>query len=118
MRDSPDTPGALVAAKPDGDIERESPIEMSLTPTLLTAALAGIFSGVMWRLIWPLSTMWLMLGTIVLVVLPAHAFVMGFKRRQSAGSGAMDLALLARVGAWVACAAGASFLVSVFRAAA
>lgn len=85
-------------------------------PTLVTAALAGIFSGVMWPLIWPLSTMWLMLGTMVLVVLPAHAFVVGFGRPQGIGPGAFDSALLARVGAWVACAASASFLVSAFGA--
>ena len=28
---------------------------MSVTPTPLTAALAGIFSGLTWPLIWPLS---------------------------------------------------------------
>ena len=83
-------------------------------PTLVTAALAGVFSGVIWPLIWPLSTLWLMLGTAVLVVLPAHAFVVGFKRPQGIGTGTLDSALLARVGAWVACAACASFLVSSF----
>ena len=83
-------------------------------PTLVTAALAGVFSGVVWPLIWPLSTLWLMLGTMLLVVLPAHAFVVGFKRPQGIGRGTLDSALLIRVGVWVACAAGASFLVSSF----
>jgi hypothetical protein len=85
-------------------------------PTLVTAALAGVFSGALWPSIAPLSTMWLMLGTVLLVVLPAHAFVVGFKRPQGIGPGTLDSALLARVGAWVACAASASFLVSVFGA--
>jgi hypothetical protein len=85
-------------------------------PTLVTAALAGVFSGVVWPLIWPLSTLWLMLGTMVLVVLPAHAFVVGFKRPPAIGPGTLDPALLIRVGAWVACAVGASFLVSLFGA--
>ena len=84
------------------------------SPTLVTAALTGIFSGAAWPLIWPLSTLWLMAGTMVLVVLPAHAFVVGFKRPQGVVPGSLDSALLARVGAWVACAASASFLVSVF----
>jgi hypothetical protein len=88
---------------------------MRLAPTRVTAALAGIFSGVMWPLIWPLSSLWLMLGTAVLVVLPAHAFVVGFKRQQRIRPGAIDAALLSRVGAWIACAAIASFLVSGWR---
>jgi hypothetical protein len=88
---------------------------MNLTPTPVTAALAGIFSGLTWPLIWPLSTLWLMLGTIVLVALPAHAFVTGFKRRQIVDTGAMDFALLVRVGTWLACAASAAVLVSMMR---
>jgi hypothetical protein len=85
---------------------------MSLAPTLVTAALAGVFSGVMWPLIWPLSSLWLMLGTVVLVVLPAHAFVVGFRRQQGVRPGAIDAALLRRLAAWIACAAIASLVVS------
>jgi len=95
---------------------------MNLVPTPVTAALAGIFSGLTWPLIWPLlrggatvSSLWLMLGTIVLVALPAHAFVVGFKRNQMAGAGAVDSALLVRVGAWLACATGSAVLVSMVR---
>ena len=91
---------------------------MSSAPTLVTAALAGVFSGVMWPLIWPLSSLWLMLGTVVLVVVPAHAFVVGFKRQQGVRPGAIDAALLTRVGAWIGCAAIASLLVSGWHVAA
>ncbi|HEX7441616.1 MAG TPA: hypothetical protein VF319_16135 [Caldimonas sp.] len=95
---------------------------MSPTPTPVTAGLAGIFSGLTWPLIWPffngtaaLGTVWLMLATIVLVALPAHAFVLGFKRKQIVRADAIDSALLVRIGAWLACAAATAFLVSGFR---
>jgi len=97
---------------------------MSLTPTPFTAALSGVFSGLTWPLIWPffqgpaaLGSLWLMLGTVVLVALPAHAFVLGFKRRQMVGAEMTDSALLVRVGAWLACAAIAAVLVSMIRGA-
>ena len=97
---------------------------MSLAPTPVTAALAGIFSSLTWPLIWPLlhggtpaGSLWLMLGTVVLVALPAHAFVLGFSRSRSrmVGAESMDSALLVRVGTWLACAAGTAVLVSVYR---
>ena len=95
---------------------------MSLTPTPVTAALSGMFSGFTWPLIWPffqgpaaLGSLWLMLGTVVLVALPAHAFVLGFKRRQLVAGELVESALLVRVGVWLACAAGAAVLVSIYR---
>lgn len=95
---------------------------MNLTPTPLTAALSGMFAGLTWPLIWPLvqgegaaDSLWLMLATVVLVALPAHVFVLGFKRKQVVGAGVMDSALLIRVGTWLACAACSAVLVS-FRA--
>jgi hypothetical protein len=82
---------------------------MRLAPTPVTAALAGIFSGLTWPFLWPLfsgtgasATVGLVVATIVLVALPAHAFVLGFHRGQSASPGALDVAMLARVGAWLA----------------
>lgn len=58
---------------------------MKITPTLLTAALAGCLSAFSWPLLWPLFTdpgatgsMWPILGMLALVALPAHAFVFGF----------------------------------------
>ena len=95
---------------------------MNFAPTAVTAALAGIFSGLTWPLIWPLlqggaavGSLWLMLGTVVLVALPAHAFVLGFKRSQGVGAEAVDSALLVRVGTWLACAASTAVLVSMYR---
>ena len=100
----------------------ESVAAMNLEPTPVTAALAGIFSGFTWPLIWPffqgaaaMGSLWLMLGTIVLVALPAHAFVLGFKRRKVVSGEVMESALLVRVGVWLACAASAAVLVSIYR---
>jgi hypothetical protein len=95
---------------------------MSLTPTPVTAALAGMFSGITWPLIWPyfngpaaLGTVWLMLATIALVALPAHAFVLGFSRRQVAGGAAIDAALAIRIGTWLGCAALTAVAMSALR---
>ena len=82
---------------------------VSVTPTPVTAALAGIFSGVSWPLIWPFvsgtdasATLWLVAATIVLVALPAHAFVLGFGRQQATGARTVDTALLTRIASWLA----------------
>jgi len=95
---------------------------MSVTPTRVTAALAGIFSGLAWPMILPLvtgteasATLWLVLATIVLVALPAHAFVLGFQRSETPGSRGVDVALLARIGAWLAAGVATALLVAAFR---
>ena len=95
---------------------------MSVTPTRVTAALAGIFSGLAWPMIWPLvtgteasATLWLVIATIVLVALPAHAFVLGFQRSETPGSRGVDVALLARIGAWLAAGVATALLVAAFR---
>ena len=81
---------------------------MSFSPTPVTAALAGVFSGLTWPILWPLlrdpesSTLWLMLGTIVLIALPAHALVLGFQPRPGPRAGAMNRGLMVRIGAWLA----------------
>ena len=95
---------------------------MRVTPTPVTAALAGIFSGLTWPWLWPFfkgteasATLGLILATIALVALPAHAFVLGFDRRQTASAGAFDSALLVRVGAWFAGAVVAALVIAAFR---
>jgi hypothetical protein len=85
---------------------------MTLTPSPLTAALAGAFSAIAWPMLWtathdPASmfSLWLVIGTVLVVALPAHAFVMGFSRPVSgAGGRAVDIGLLVRVLAWVVAA--------------
>jgi len=95
---------------------------MSVTPTPATAALAGIFSGLTWPVIWPLvtgtdasATLWLVLATIVLVALPAHAFVLGFQRQATPGTRSLDVALLTPIGTWLAGGVVTALLVAAFR---
>ena len=95
---------------------------MSVTPTPVTAALAGTFSGLTWPVIWPLvtgteasATLWLVLATIVLVALPAHAFVLGFQRSETPGARSLDVALLTRIGTWLAGGVATALLVAAFR---
>ena len=95
---------------------------MSSAPTRVSAALAGIFSGLSWPLVWPFvsgsdsaATLWLVLATILLVALPAHAFVLGFQRSQGAGARAVDVALLARIGSWLAAGVLTALLVAAVR---
>ena len=98
---------------------------MSVTPTPVTAALAGIFSGLTWPAVWPFvtgteasATLWLVLATIGLVAVPAHAFVLGFQRAEAAGARSLDVALLARIGAWLAAGVVTALLVAAVRASA
>ena len=95
---------------------------MSVTPTPATAALAGIFSGLTWPLIWPFvsgpdatATLWLVLATLGLVALPAHALVLGFQRQQGSGARSVDVALLTRIGSWLAGGVLTALLASAFR---
>jgi len=95
---------------------------VSSAPTRVSAALAGIFSGLSWPLVWPFvsgsdsaATLWLVLATIVLVALPAHAFVLGFQRGATPGARGLDVGLLKRIGAWLAGGVGAALLVAAYR---
>lgn len=96
---------------------------MKITPTALTAALAGCLSAFSWPWLWPLFTdpgssgsMWMVLGMLVFVALPAHAFVFGFGGSPTQHGRSVDVGLLKRIGAWLSAAiltAGAMSLVGV-----
>ena len=74
-------------------------------------------------MIWPLvtgteasATLWLVLATIVLVALPAHAFVLGFQSKRDTGRARrLDVALLTRIGTWLAGGVATALLVAAFR---
>ena len=107
-----------------GDASSTPHLAMNVAPTPVTAALAGVFSGLTWPVVWTLvpaaqasATVWLVLATIVLVALPAHAFVLGFQRNPAADSRMLDTALLTRIGAWLAGAVLAALSVAAWRAA-
>ncbi len=84
---------------------------MKLVATPVTAALAGAFSAVALPMLWSRFggsgaglDVGLVAGTLLLVALPAHAFVLGFAGAGRAGPRTLDTALLGRVGAWIAAA--------------
>lgn len=84
---------------------------MNISPTPVTAALAGVFSAIVWPLLWARfgsstssGTVEVVVITLLVIALPAHAFVVGFGRSQASGR-AVDTALLKRIGAWLLAAA-------------
>lgn len=83
-----------------------------IRPTPITAALAGIFSAVAWPMLWSkyggtagAAGIELIVGTLMLVALPAHAFVVGFTRSPPVDARKLDTALVKRVGSWLAASA-------------
>ncbi len=92
---------------------------MNISPSPLTAALAGTFAGLVMPELWTrfAGDTVLMVGAfLLLVVLPAHAFVVGFNSRRAAGTKSVDVPQLKRVGAWLLAAVVASFAVQALRA--
>ena len=92
---------------------------LKITPSPISAALAGAFSALTWPVLWKhfgqsasSGHIEVILGTLLLVALPAHVFVLGLGHRQTPGSG-LDTALLKRVGAWLATAAGTVLLTGI-----
>lgn len=95
---------------------------VTITPTPVTAALAGIFSAVVWPLLWSRfvgagsqGTMEAIVITLLVIALPAHAFVVGFRPGHTAPVRGVDKALLVRIGAWVAAAAITALIVMAVR---
>lgn len=82
-----------------------------ITPTPFTAFLAGAVAGSLMPLIWTRAgddSLGFAAAFLLVVALPAHAFVVGFKRT-AAEAGKLDTALLKRVAVWL----GAAVLSSV-----
>jgi hypothetical protein len=95
---------------------------LNITPTPVTAALAGTFSAIVWPLLWTRfgsatssGTFEVVVITLLVIALPAHAFVVGFGRSQAAGR-TVDTALLKRIGAWLLAAAVTAGIVAALRA--
>lgn len=95
---------------------------MMLRATPLTAALAGMFSAIVWPLLWPMfqddssSSIGLVLSTLLVIALPAHACVVGFHRSQEERGGrTLDTALLKRIGAWLLAAAVTAALSTLYQ---
>jgi hypothetical protein len=93
-----------------------------IRPTPLTAAAAGVFSALAWPYLWSKyghavasGGVEVIIGTLLLVALPAHAFVIGFKGSQASGGRAVDTALLQRIGSWLAASAVTVLVASALR---
>lgn len=93
---------------------------MKITPTPVSAALAGVFSAIVWPVLWSkfgssgsAGSVELVAATLLVIALPAHAFVVGFGRNQAPGARTLDTALLERIGAWLL-AAGATAAMGAF----
>lgn len=94
---------------------------MTLRPSLWSAALAGVVAALAWPFVWsrfggPAAEggVELIVATLLVIALPAHIFVVGLSRAQPVPARSIDTALLKRIGAWLAAAAG----VTAMRAAA
>lgn len=94
-------------------------VALNIRPTLLTAVLAGVVAALAWPFIWSRwggaateGSFELIIATLLVVALPAHAFVVGFTRAPVPSARTVDTALLKRIGAWLASAAG----ITAFRA--
>lgn len=82
----------------------EDAVNLKVSPTPITAALAGLVAGTAMSLLWVRlanDTMLLLVAFLLLVALPAHAFVVGFGHRDTAAPGTVDTALLKRGAIWL-----------------
>jgi hypothetical protein len=92
---------------------------VNLTPTPINAALAGAFAGVVMPIVWARfgsESTSLVVAFLLVVALPAHAFVVGFSRPQAPRPGTLDTALLKRAGAWLGAAGMATLIAHTVRA--
>ena len=96
---------------------------MNITPTPITAVLAGLFSALVLPFLWSrfggtgsVDGIGLVVAFLLVVALPAHAFVLGFGRNQMANPRTLDTALLKRVGAWLVAVAATVAVAEFFRA--
>ena len=89
---------------------------MKLTPTPITAAIAGLFAGIVMPLIWPKlgdETLNWVFAFLLVIALPMHALVVGFNPPREAGQGGWNSALIKRVAVWLAAAVAAVALTRI-----
>ena len=94
-------------------------VAVTITPTSITAAIAGTFAGIVMPILWSRFSQEgtsLVVAFLLVVALPAHAFVVGFDRSQSPDPRALDTALLKRVGTWLGTALLTMFIAQAIRA--
>jgi len=78
---------------------------MQITPTPVTAAVAGIVSALVMTAVWPRlgdDSLYWVLAFVLVIALPLHVFVVGFGNARPAGNA--DPALIRRVAVWLVAA--------------
>ncbi|RRN81225.1 hypothetical protein EIM50_03205 [Pseudoxanthomonas sp. SGD-10] len=78
---------------------------MQITPSPVTAAVAGIVSALVMAVLWPRlgdDSLYWVLAFVLVIALPLHVFVVGFGRARPANSA--DPALIRRVAVWLVAA--------------
>ena len=90
---------------------------MPITPTPITAAIAGLFAGIVMPLIWPKlgdETMYWVFAFLLVIALPMHVLVVGTKPMQTAeGRAGIDAAVLKRVVIWLVAGIAAVALMKI-----
>jgi hypothetical protein len=96
---------------------------VNIAPSPVSAALAGIFSAIVWPLLWTRfggsasgGTLEVVLITLLVIALPAHAFVVGLGRTEAAAARTLDTALLKRIAVWLFAAAATAGAAALIRA--
>lgn len=78
---------------------------MSITPTPITAAIAGLFAGIVMPIAWPHlgeETLNWVFAFLLVIALPMHVLVVGTRPMQAAeGRAGIDAAVLKRVAIWL-----------------
>lgn len=85
---------------------------VKITPSITAATLVGAIAGFVMPLLWSRlasDSTYLIIAFLLVVALPAHAFVAGFGWQHRAGK-TLDTALFKRVGAWLLAAVIATAL--------
>jgi hypothetical protein len=92
---------------------------MKLTPTPVTAAIAGLFAGIVMPLVWPRlgdETLNWVFAFLLVIALPMHVLVVGFNPPREAGQGALNRAVVKRVAVWLLAALAAIALMKILLA--
>ncbi len=94
---------------------------MNISPSPVTAALAGTFAGLVMPELWTRfagDSVFMLGAFLLLIALPAHAFVVGFNssRHRADGAKSVDIPMLKRVGLWLLAAVVVSTVSQALRA--
>ncbi|SDR12268.1 hypothetical protein SAMN05428982_3207 [Pseudoxanthomonas sp. CF385] len=89
---------------------------MKFAPTPVTAAIAGLFAGIVMPWVWPRlgdETLNWVFAFLLVIALPMHVLVVGFNPPREAGQGGLNRALIRRVAVWLASAVAAVALMRI-----